>query len=335
MTRALLLGFAVVGSLAQGLHQVESIRATGSLRLDVVGLFREPMACQQAPTGDHYVFDRRGHTVYRVPPAWPAAPIVQIGPEQGRILGASAFQLASDGRFVVADAPRGLERVQIFEADGTRIGGFRLPGRAEPRLRLGNLVLSGISTLQFTGQSIFMSQPDLGGVVSQFSFGGHPLRTFGLLRPTGHEDNRHVHLALNSGIPLVMPDGSFYFVFQAGVPLFRKYDARGNLVFERHIEGAELDPIIAALPTSWPTRDNQGHPELPVIRPTVRAAAVDSDGHLWVALTAQVLYVYDATGEKVRTVRLRAAGALHPASLSFSNHNTLLVTPGCYEFEVW
>ncbi len=335
VSRALLLGFAVVGSLAQSLHHVESIRAASSLRPEVAGQFREPMACQQAPTGDHYVFDRRGHTVFRVPPAGPAAPIVQIGPEQGRILGASAFQLASDGRFVVADAPRGRERVQIFEADGTRIGGFRLPGRADPRIRLGHLVLSGISTLQFTGQSIFMSQPDLGGLVSQFSFSGHPIRTFGLLRPTGHEDNRHVHLALNSGIPLVMPDGSFYFVFQAGVPLFRKYDARGNLVFERHIEGAELDPILAALPTSWPAPDTQGRRELPSIQPTVRAAAVDRDGNLWVALTAPVLYVYDGAGEKVRTVGLRAAGTLHPASLSFSNRNTLLVTPGCYEFEVW
>ena len=335
MTRALLLGFAVVGSLAQGLHQVEIINSTGSLRPDVVGQFREPTACQQAASGDHYVFDRRGHTVYRVPAGGPALPIVQIGPEPGRIIGASAFQLAPDGRFVVADAPRGRERVQIFEADGTRIGGFQLPGRVEPRVRLRNVVLSGIGTLQFTGRSILMSQPELGGLFTRFSLNGHPLHTIGVFRPTGHEDNRHVHLALNSGIPVAMPDGSVYFVFQAGVPLFRKYDARGNLMFERHIEGAELDPIIASLATSWPTRSDQGRRELPAIPPTIRAAAVDRDGNLWVALTVPFLYVYDATGEKVRTVSLRGAGGLHPTSVWFSERNTLLVTPGCYEFQVW
>ncbi len=335
VTRSLLLGLAVVGSLAQDIHQIETIRSTGSLRPDVVGQFREPTACQQGPGGDYYVFDRRGQTVYRVPPAGPTTPIVQIGPEQGRILGASTFHMAPDGRFVVADAPNGRERVQIFESDGSRIAGFRLPGQAEPRIRLGNMVLNGVGTLLFTGRSIIMNQPDLGGLVTQFSLGGHPFHTFGVLRQTGHEDDRHVHLSLNSGIPLALPDGSFYFVFQTGVPLFRKYDEHGNLLFERHIEGVELDPIIGSLPTSWPVRNRQKKREHPVIPLTVRAAEVDRSGNLWVALTVPFLYVYNATGEKVRTVRLQAAGALHPISLSFSNRNTLLVTPGCYEFRVW
>ena len=44
-----------------------------------------------------------------------------------------------------------------------------------------------------------------------------------------------------------MPRGGFYFVFQAGVPMFRKYDGGGRLVFERHIEGVELDRAIAGL----------------------------------------------------------------------------------------
>ena len=333
MTRALLLGIAVLGSLAQTPRLAEVIRSTGSLRPDVVGQFREPAACQQGPNGDHFVFDRRAHTVYRVPAAGPALPIVQIGPERGRILEAGAFQMAPDGRFVVADAPRRRERVQIFDTHGSRVGGFQLPGRAVPRVRHRNIVLSGIGTLQFTGQSIVMSQPDLGGLVSIFTLNGHPFRTFGVLRPTGHESNRQVHLALNSGIPLAMADGSFYFVFQAGVPVFRKYDSRGNLIFERHIEGVELDPIIGALPTNWTDGREQG--ELPAIPPTVRAAAVDRSGHLWVALSVPVLYIYNPTGEKVRTVQLQAAGTLHPTSLSFSNRNTLLVTPGCYEFDVW
>jgi hypothetical protein len=44
-------------------------------------------------------------------------------------------------------------------------------------------------------------------------------------------------------------------------------------------------------------------------------------------------YVYDAQGDKARTVQLRAAGLVSPTSLSFSTTGRLLVTPGCYEFD--
>lgn len=43
-------------------------------------------------------------------------------------------------------------------------------------------------------------------------------------------------------------------------------------------------------------------------------------------------YVYDAGGEKVRTVQFRGAGLISPSSLWFSSKGRLLVTPGCYEF---
>ena len=222
---------------AQWSRPVEEIRSTGGLAPHVVGQFHTPAGFQQASTGDYYVFDRRSHSVSRVDASGAAMPIVRIGPEDGRLLGASAFHMAPDGRFVVADAPEGRERVQIFESDGTRIGGFRLPGRAAPRITLGDLVLTGIASLQFTGRAVLMSQPELGGLMTEFSLAGHPFHTFGVFRRTGHEADRDVHLALNSGLPLVNPRGGYYFVFQAGVPVFRKYDANAQLVFERHVGG--------------------------------------------------------------------------------------------------
>ena len=322
---------------AQWSRPVEELRSTGGLAPHVVGQFRAPAGFLQASNGDYYVFDRRSHSVSRVDASGAATQIVRIGPEDGRLLGASAFHMAPDGRFVVADAPEGRERVQIFESDGTRIGGFRLPGRAAPRITLGDLVLTGIASLQFTGRAIIMSQPELGGLMTEFSLAGHPFRTFGVFRRTGHEADRDVHLALNSGLPLVNPQGGYYFVFQAGVPVFRKYDANGQLVFERHIQGRELDGLIAALPTTWPRRPigtGRGRTTVPIVPPTVRTAAVDPDGYLWIALTVPYVYVYDADGEKVRTLRLRAAGIVQPTSLSFAGRGRLLVTPGCYEFTV-
>ena len=51
---------------------------------------------------------------------------------------------------------------------------------------------------------------------------GTTRRTFGNLRPTGHERDPEVHRAMNVGLPLVNPKGGFYFVFLSGMPMFRK-----------------------------------------------------------------------------------------------------------------
>jgi len=257
--------------------------------------------------------------------------IVRIGAEPGRVIDPTAFSVAPDGTFVVADAPGGLERIQIFTPVGFPIGGFSLPGRAKARISIDNFVLNGIGTLQYTGTSILMSRPDTGGLITEYRLPDKTSRTFGNLRNTGQEGDPELHLALNSGLPLVDPTGGFFFVFQAGVPVFHKYDASGRFVYERHIEGPEIDALITTLPTTWRRRTSEA--EFPLVRPTVRAAAVDRDGHLWVALAVPYAYVYDADGDKIRTVQLRGAGTITPASLSFGTRGQLLVTPGLYEFD--
>jgi hypothetical protein len=298
----------------------------------IAGRFREPAGFAQSAFGQFYVFDRRAHTVYGIDEArervWE---IVQIGAEAGRIIDPTAFSLAADGTFVVADAPNGRERIQIFSPVGFRIGGFLLPGRARPRVVAQNVTVSGVGSLHYTGSTILLSQPDTGALVSEYGLDGTPVRGFGTLRPTGHEDDREVHLALNSVIPLADPAGGFYVVFQAGVPVFRKYDRGGALVFERRIEGRELDDAIAHLPTTWPHRKTD-EGEQAVVAPTVRSAAVDPAGHLWVAFMVPYVYEFDADGDKIRTVQLQGAGTIAPNSLSFGKGGHLLVTPGLYEF---
>jgi hypothetical protein len=257
--------------------------------------------------------------------------IVHIGGEEGRIIDPTAFAVEPSGTFVVADAPNNRERVQIFTPAGFRIGGFLIPGRLKTRVVIGNAVLNGIGSLQYTGSSILMSQPDTGALITEYALGGGVSRTFGYLRRTGHEDDREVHLALNSGIPLVDPQGGFYFVFQTGVPAFRKYDAAGQLVFERHVEGREIDQVVANLPNTWPTRKTEDG-EVPLVTPTIRTAAVDRDGNLWMSFVVPFTYVYDRDGDKTRTVQFRAAGTITPSSLFFGTAGRLLITPGLYEF---
>jgi sugar lactone lactonase YvrE len=66
----------------------------------------------------------------------------------------------------------------------------------------------------------------------------------------------------------------------------------------------------------------------------VRTAAVDADGRLWISLTEPFTYVYDPDGNKTRTMQFRGAGVLSPVSFFFAANGRLLVTPGCYEYDV-
>src|SRR5581483_5552421 len=101
--------------------------------------------------------------------------------------------------------------------------------------------------------------------------------------------------------------------------------------FERHIEGREVEEAVSKLPTTWPVRrDADG--EYPIVTPTIRAAAADRDGRLWVSLLVPDTYVFDRDGDKVRVVQFRAAGIVSPNSLFFSPRGHVLVTPGLFEF---
>jgi hypothetical protein len=100
------------------------------------------------------------------------------------------------------------------------------------------------------------------------------------------------------------------------------------------VEGPELDDYLQALPARWPARRNDEGDVLPLVPPAVRAAAVDRQGRLWIALRSPVTFVYDRSGEKIRTVQFRGADTLSPSSLFFTKDGRILVTPGCYEFRI-
>ena len=312
---------------------IETLRPLAALPAHVAGSFQEITACQQSPSGDYFVFDRRAHSVFVVPPDLGAArKLIEIGSEPGRVLAPTSFDMAvEDQTFVVADAPNATPRIQRFVLSGSGLGGFVLPGRAVPTISLRSLVLSGIGTLEYTGRSVFVSQPENGAVVTEYSTAGAALRSFGALRPTGQEATPEVHAALNTGIVVANPQGGFYFVFLAGVPQFRKYDADGSLLFERHIEGRELDSFIRALPTTW-KRQATSEGEIPFILPSVYAAGADQKGNLWISLAAGVTYVYNAQGDRVRAVTFRAVDPIAPTSLAFTRNGRVLVSPGCYAF---
>src|SRR5262249_51499905 len=143
----------------------------------ITGSFLYPLAFQQTDAGDYYVFDRRAHAVFTIGADQNARKIVQIGQEPGRVLDPSAFDLdPRDGTFVLADAPRRQERIQTFNAAGSRLGGFTLPGREVPRLTLDTMVMNGIGSLQFTGTSILINQPERDALITELALDGTPTR---------------------------------------------------------------------------------------------------------------------------------------------------------------
>jgi len=310
------------------------LRSSGALPAHVAGAFQQPLGFQQSDAGQYLVFDRRAHAVYTVEND-EAKKLIEVGAEPGRIIDPTAFDIdPADGSFVIADAPLRQQRIQIFTHSGGRMGGFTLPTKEVARITLGTMVLNGVGSIQFTGETVLLNQPETGVLVSELSLYGEPRRSFGTLRATGQEADQNVHLALNSGLPLIDPAGGFYFVFVSGVPMFRKYDAKGTLLFERHIEGPEVDEYLQSMPSRWPTRRNDDGDVLPLVPPAVRAAGVDRQGRLWISLMQPYTYVYDASGEKIRTVQFRGAAILSPSSLFFAKDGRVLVTPGCYEFTV-
>jgi hypothetical protein len=333
--QAFAAGLLAAAMLIASVHalDVETIRSIGGLPPHIVGLFEEPLGFQQTAGGPYYVFDRRGHTVYSVDAGRKSAlKLIEVGQELGRIIQPRGFDTSATGSFVVADAPRGVDRVQIFGAGGIRTGGFTLPTRrTTAELTLESAVINGIASIQYSGTNLLISHPESGALITEYSPGGVAQRSIGRLRDTGFEQDRDLHLALNVGLPVVDPTGGFYYVFLGGRPLFRKYDRNGAFLFERHIEGMELDRYLAALPTHWPTRRVDDR-EVPLVIPAIRAAAVDPRGRLWISLLEPYTYVYDSRGDKIRTVQFSAAGIVSPTSLFFTSDGRLLVTPGCYEF---
>ncbi len=311
---------------------VEPVRSAGGVPPFLAGEFEEPGGYALRPDGSALVFDRRRHRVYTVDAArTTVTPLVDIGFEVGRVLRPTSFDAAPNGDFIVADAPGRQPRVSVFDGRGKVLNTFSVAATATPRLTIGNLVLNGIGAARYTGVTVLLNQPERGVLVSEYSVTGAVQRQIGTLRPTGFEHDADVHMAFNTALPLPAPDGGVYVVFLAGPPAFRKYSSAGILEFERVIQGRALDPIVMAMPTQWPRR-NVDDVRYPLVRPTILTAAVDPGGRLFVATPTAHVYVYDADGEKIRTLQLLGAGAISPTSMWFAPDGRLLVTPGLYDF---
>lgn len=310
---------------------VEVLKPVFAIPAHVIATMQEPIAVAATPDGDFLILDRRAHALYRVDRAGRnVRRYGRVGYEPGNLLRPSMLSMGRDDIFALMDAPGGVQRIQYMATSGLHIGQFYLPMQGAPNAIVGDQVVTGAGAMAFTGQTFLVNEPAWGSLMAELDTTGTVVRHIGHLRATGQERDQDLHLALNTGLPVVDPTGGYYFVFQTGVPLFRKYDAAGTLLYERHVEGPDVDPVIQALPNQWLQRAAETKP---FPQPVIRTAAADAKGRLWIAMRTSSTYVYDQ-GEKVRTIYFEGVRALQPTSFFFTKTGRLLVGPDGYEFEV-
>ena len=311
---------------------VEVLEPRAAIAAHVVSGFTQPVVYARGSDGRYVVLDRRAHTVFLVDADGQSArQVIGIGNEPGRLLRPVTMALGPNDLMAVVDLPAEHQRIQFFTIDGRLAGGFLLAVTGAQHVVADAIVTGGTTALAFDGQFVWLNVPAWGALMTGMDMTGQVVRHVGRLRRTGHEDRPELHHAFNAGFPLAGADGSFTFVFQVGVPVLRRYDAAGQLVHERHIEGQELDPIIQRLPGAWPESADGSRP-LPA--PVVRAAAIDGAGRTWVALETGHLYVYDRGGDKRQVVTFGGAASDLPTSLTVTHAGHLLAGPGGYEFDL-
>jgi hypothetical protein len=332
LAAGLLLGASFAAAAATAAPAADVLTAVHAMPAHVASKFDDEAAYAMTQGGEYIVLDRRGHGMYVTDAAGTRLRrIVPPGTAPGELFQPLALALNGDDLIAVADSPNGLDRVQYFASNGMRVGGFYLPLMPQPRLSSPNVLLASGGSLVFSGSTFAVNRPEWGALITEHDVTGRVVRQIGNLRQIGPSSDPDLDIAMSIGIPLPTRDGGFLFVFQTGVPLFRKYTRDGRMEFERHIQGPELDARIMTLPTVWPPRPDTLKPVVP---PLVRAAALDGAGRLWISLTVPFTYVYDEAGEKIRTVQFRGARLLAPSSLFFTSGGRLLVGPGGYEFDV-
>ena len=291
-----------------------SLKSVAALPAHVAGQFEQLTACQQ--TAERRLFRLRSPRAFRLHRA--AEP--RAGAEahrdrrRGRARAATRPRSISrgDDTFVVADAPGGRPRIQIFTTSGSTIGGFYLQGRAVPRVTLRQpgaerhrrdrvhrqVALRESARARRADRRVQRRRADRcarSARCARPATRPTPTSTW-RSTPADRLANPRPAASTSSSLPACRSSAST--------------TPSGRLVFERHIEGTELDEFIQGAAHHLEAR-RTGDGEIPLVLPSVYAAAADAAGQsVDLARRSDSRTSTTPAGEKRRTVQFRAAGRL-------------------------
>lgn len=243
----------------------------------------------------------------------------RIGSGPGRLLHPGYLDVGGDGTVFVEDG--GNERIVKFDQSGNYIGEFRVDA------------FQGMAV--DTQNRLYLGQPEEGSLITVYSSTGIKLRSFGTLKKYSEiygetfRDKDVSHMtALNRVRLATDKDGSLYVSFMI-TPLIRKYGADGRLVFERRLEGPEIDRLMEAIQKRRyiATKSDGVDVRIIALDPVIDPA----NGNIMVPLVDGSIYVADRDGNKLSILRPawtnRGDGTFRPFVAGLGANGEFMVTP--------
>lgn len=243
----------------------------------------------------------------------------RIGSAPGRLFHPGYLDIGGDGTVFVEDG--GNERIVKFDQKGHYAGEFRMNA------------FQGMAV--DTQNQLYVGQPEEGNLITVYSSTGTKLRSFGQLKKYSEiygEANRDKDVAYKTALNRVRlatdKDGNLYVSFMI-VPLIQKYSPDGTLVFERRLEGLELDQLMEAI-------QKRRFIATKVDGVDVRIIALDpvidpANGNIMVPLVDGSIYVADRDGNKLSLLRpawtSRGDGTFYPFIAGLGANGEFMVTP--------
>ena len=243
----------------------------------------------------------------------------RIGSGPGQLLHPGYIDVARDGTIYVNDG--GNERIVKFTSAGAYLGEFQVASYEGMAVGAEN--------------ELFLGQPQEDNLVTVYSSSGKKLRSFGQLKKfseiygAAFADNDALYkTALNQVRLSTDKDGNLYVSFML-IPLIQKYSPQGKLLFERKLEGPEIDQLMEKIQKRKYITGNRDGAEGRIIAldPVIEPAT----GNILVPLVDGSIYVADRDGNKLALLHPQwpeqATRTFYPYVAGLGAKGELLVTP--------